>query len=183
MAITTLAQVKLILSITDSSKDALITALIPLVESEYLSIRNKPFDTVASGELMGYGDDTETEFTLKYHPIISGSLTVYINGTLTTAYTANIVSGIITFTTAPAVGEKITADYTAVYFIYPEGSELTAIQMIGYRLQADVTGKEIKSESLGDHSVTYENSAKGEVGAGGYPASITAGIRKYTNFV
>lgn len=44
MAITTLANVKTVLGLTGSSKDAQITALIPLVESQYLSIRNKAFD-------------------------------------------------------------------------------------------------------------------------------------------
>lgn len=48
MAITTLANVKAVLGITDSSKDTQISAMIPLVESTYLSIRNKAFDTVNS---------------------------------------------------------------------------------------------------------------------------------------
>lgn len=46
MAITTLATVKTVLGITGTSKDAQITALIPLVESDYLNIRNKAFDVV-----------------------------------------------------------------------------------------------------------------------------------------
>jgi hypothetical protein len=45
MAITTLAKVKAILQITVSDKDGLITELIPMVESDYLSIRKKAFDT------------------------------------------------------------------------------------------------------------------------------------------
>ena len=48
MAITTLANVKTVLGITGTSKDAQITALIPLVESDYLNIRNKAFDVVNS---------------------------------------------------------------------------------------------------------------------------------------
>ncbi len=42
--ITTLEQVKLILGITGDSKDALIIAMIPIVEEDYLAIRNKAFD-------------------------------------------------------------------------------------------------------------------------------------------
>jgi hypothetical protein len=57
--------------------------------------------------------------------------------------------------------------------VYPTGSALTAVQMVGYQLQAaqNATGK--TSESLGDYSYTM-----GTVD-GGYPASITAQIRRY----
>ena len=44
--ITTLEKVKLILGITGDSKDALIIAMIPIVEEDYLAIRNKAFDVV-----------------------------------------------------------------------------------------------------------------------------------------
>lgn len=44
MAITTLGTVKAVLDITGSEKDAQIEALIPIVEEDYLSIRNKAFD-------------------------------------------------------------------------------------------------------------------------------------------
>jgi hypothetical protein len=49
MAITTLASVKTILEIDGTDKDAIITALIPLVEEEYLLIRNKAFDVDDDG--------------------------------------------------------------------------------------------------------------------------------------
>ena len=45
MAITTLANVKTLLNITEPSKDAWITALIPQIEGDYVKIRGKPFDT------------------------------------------------------------------------------------------------------------------------------------------
>ena len=67
MAITTLTFVKDYLDITDTSKDIKITALIPLVEQNYLDIRNIPFDTdenddivyppgadVVASEMIGY---------------------------------------------------------------------------------------------------------------------------------
>lgn len=49
MAITTLQKVKTILQITDNSKDALITELIPLVEEDYQVLRRKPFDKDTDG--------------------------------------------------------------------------------------------------------------------------------------
>ena len=47
MAITTLNNVKSILNISSTGDDTWITALIPVVESDYEAIRNKPFDTCA----------------------------------------------------------------------------------------------------------------------------------------
>lgn len=180
--ITTLANVKAVLGIMDASKDALITLLIPMVESEYLSIRNKPFDTEIIGELLGYGDGIKKEFTLKYPPIIPNTASIYIGGSVVINYIININTGLITFTTAPLAAEKITADYESQNVIYPEGSELTAIQMISHRMTLQ-TGKEIKSEHIGDYSVTYEDSISQAGGViGGYPASITSAIRKYTKF-
>jgi hypothetical protein len=107
MAITTLTQVKTILQISGTDQDALIEELIPLVEEQYLEIRNMPFETDSAGT------------------------------------------------------------------VYPPGAALTAVQMVGYQLQArqHATGK--TSENLGDYSYTM-----GEVD-GGYPDSITMQIRRY----
>ena len=52
MAITTLANVKTFLGITSTAKDALITMLIPLVESDFLRIRNKAFATDIYDEIV-----------------------------------------------------------------------------------------------------------------------------------
>lgn len=115
--ITTLEKVKTILSITVSTHDALITELIPLVEDDYLSIRNKPFEQDESGE--------------------------------------------------------------EVVIVYPTGAEMTAIDMIGFRLAKKYKKSGIKSESLGDYSVTFDmtNSKYG------YPADIESRIRRYVTFV
>lgn len=55
--------------------------------------------------------------------------------------------------------------------IYPNSSELTAIKMIGYLLSNNYG---IKSESLGDYSVTFESDKMG-----GYPRSIVGRIRRH----
>jgi len=47
--ITTLETTKIILGISDASKDALITLYIPKVEADYLNIRNKAFDLDTDG--------------------------------------------------------------------------------------------------------------------------------------
>ena len=50
--IVTRETVKTILQITDTSQDALIDVLIPLVEEDYLNIRNLPFDTDEFGDII-----------------------------------------------------------------------------------------------------------------------------------
>ncbi len=52
MAITTLAQVKAILAIAGTDKDSQIEAYIPLVEGDYLRIRNKDFDVDDNGAIV-----------------------------------------------------------------------------------------------------------------------------------
>jgi uncharacterized phiE125 gp8 family phage protein len=63
-------------------------------------------------EAVGTGDGTLKTFTLKNTPIVSGSVTVYLNGVLTTGYTLNLTTGVIVFTVAPLLGVAITATYT-----------------------------------------------------------------------
>lgn len=63
--------------------------------------------------------------------------------------------------------------------IYPQGSEVIAAEMIGYKLfgRDPKDGyKDIDSEKVGSYSVSYKNSI-------GYPKSITSSIKKYTRFV
>lgn len=55
------------------------------------------------------GDGTTTSFTFGISPKSSGYMEVKINGTVTTAYTLSLTE--ITFTTAPANGATITAEY------------------------------------------------------------------------
>lgn len=81
-------------------------------------------DYIGADEPIGTGDGADTTFQLLkrytsgaytydkpiYKPI-SGSVTIKLNGTLTTAFTVNTTTGIITFTSAPGVGVAITATF------------------------------------------------------------------------
>ncbi len=60
MAITTLQNVKLLAGImsVDVNRDDRIEALIPQVEEDYLAIRNHPFDTGSTGNII-YPDGSE----------------------------------------------------------------------------------------------------------------------------
>ena len=63
-----------------------------------------------------------------------------------------------------------TATVNKLQTIYPDGAELTAAQMIQFNLSKPGG---VKSESLGDYSVTYGDSVSG------YPKSITGKIKRY----
>ena len=68
-----------------------------------------------TGESVGTGDGTTKTFTLANPPVRYHSETIYIDGsaqTRDTDYTINYDTGEITFTSPPASGASITADYT-----------------------------------------------------------------------
>lgn len=117
MAITSLNNVKTILGITTTESDDYITALIPLVEDDYLSIRNKDFDKDEHGNT-----------------------------------------------------------------IYPSGSEMTAIRMIGYlmeRKENNNLGEGIKSETISRYSVTYSGDNSTQFG---YPKGLVGSIKRFARF-
>lgn len=84
--------------------------------------------TAITGENVGTGDGTTTTFTLDYPPVLYHSETIYIDGaakTRDTDYTIDYETGEITFTSAPASGASITADYTPLESIgYAQGLTL-----------------------------------------------------------
>jgi hypothetical protein len=60
--------------------------------------------------------------------------------------------------------------------IYPDGSELVAIQMIAFQMQQQQrVGAGFQSESIGSYSYTKEKLI------GGYPESITNKIKRYVS--
>jgi len=76
--------------------------------------RNK----VITGENVGTGDGSTTEFYLDWTPVQAASYTIYEDGTAKTDgtdYTLDLETGKITFATAPANGAAITADYTSEF--------------------------------------------------------------------
>ena len=191
MAITTLNKVNTILGL--SGQDDLVTALIPLVEEEYLRIRNTPFDlgqvvtvltpAVSTGNLeLLIGDtyhyvyltkgDTVNVVARKIYEAFRYSHSASLCGAVVTVKN---LKGTLSFS---ATETGVTLSITAPDNFYPLGAEMTAIQMIGYRI-AKQSSQGIASESLGDHSVSYEQTAGGV----DYPKSITGSIKKFIDFV
>jgi hypothetical protein len=61
-----------------------------------------------------WADGVQTSFQLIHYPVVAGTLKVYSDCTLTTAYTLDADTGKIKFTTAPAAGKYIIANYQYV---------------------------------------------------------------------
>ena len=181
MAITTKVNIKLFMGLAtaDTSMDALINMLLPKVELDYKRIRNKDFDHRIVGEELGYGDGTKKEFTVKHPPIIVDPTlfyneVVYNTGVALSSsdYKINYNTGKITFTVAPVDNARLTVDYSSQEIQYPDGAEITAIEMVDY-LCSRGGSSGLKSESLGDHSESKENVVDG------YPESITGSIKRF----
>ena len=65
-------------------------------------------------ESVGTGDGVQTSFQLDHYPVVAGTPKIYVDCTLTTAYTLDADTGNIKFTTAPANGKEIIANYQYV---------------------------------------------------------------------
>ena len=186
--ITTWARTRDILGLA-AGQQALVDMLIPLVEQDYLHIRNKPFDVgnvltitapcaVTGNVTVTYNG---TDFTI---PVIAGDNAFVVARKISFAFERIIqkltsVSGeAVTFygyaTLAFAAGGTgVAATTSGIDTIYPHGAELTAIKMIEHHLGGAAAN--VSSESLGDYSVTYKNDVSE------YPGSIVSRITRYVS--
>ena len=97
MAITDRDTVKSLLNIStgDTSKDAWIDALIPQIEEDYVSIRNKPFDVGTKNNFSAaaaLGADREIRITIGNYAIAGESAGTEYDILLRSGDTANIIA-------------------------------------------------------------------------------------------
>ena len=182
--IITLAQVKSLLNISNTSKDTLISALIPEAEAKYLQIRNIPFLKIKASAVTG--DKTLTDISLyPENSLISGI--IGYNGTPAKFLNRmehvfgggidNYISDIDTSANTIEIDTVSSADITDVIFtVYPQGSKMTAAKMIKYLMnQNSMSG--LESESVG----SYSWSAGSDGNPFGVPSDIYKSIKRYVN--
>ena len=193
MPITTWLRAQLILGL-DAALQAQVEELIPLVENDYLRIRNKPFETgniltvTAPATVAGNvtvtidGNDTETAVSAG-DSIFTVAQKILTSHRRAFSYKAEPDGNAVNFIATEPIAltfngaaTGVTATVSGWTTIYPTGAEYTAIKMIGYHLEAG-TGGAKTSESLGDYSVSY---APGRVS--GYPDTITGSIKRFVDF-
>jgi uncharacterized phiE125 gp8 family phage protein len=89
------------------------TALVTLNQARNYIQSNPASTQIVSAEYVGMGDGGTKVFTLDHTPI-SGSLQLYVNGTLKVEDTDFTLStATVTFGTAPTLNHPITASYTS----------------------------------------------------------------------
>lgn len=191
MAITTWAKVKAVLDLADT-KETLVGTLIPLVEADYVAIRNRPFDTytkltvtnaaTADGDITITISDAISDFNYKVKVkdgdstfLVAQRIANYFNRKNVKADGDDVLfisSGVSLTFNGGTTGVEATVTAMANY--YPSGAEFTAIKMINYHLKTtDAMGK--ASESLGDYSVSYDRGAT----TADYPKDIVGNIKRY----
>ena len=195
MPITTWTQAQLILGLP-AAEQTRVEALIPLVEEDYLHIRNKPFDvgnvlTVATGAAND-GDVTITVNGTDFDvTVAAGDNTIIVARKimfrLLRLFNVTSAGNTVTFmghTTLAfnGAGTGATATAAGVDIIYPTGAELTAIKMIQFHMTAGAVagGLGKTSETLGDYSVTFAGGQGTSIGD--YPKDVVGGIKRYVSF-
>ena len=186
--ITDWVKTQLILGL-DNSERARVEELIPIVEGDYLRIRNKPWDignilTVTGGATAGGTVVVEVGGSPLDVPVLAGDNAVTVANKIYNSMQINFIkvqqnAAALTFpgynelTYTPA-GTGSTATISGIDSIYPQGAEHTAIRMIKHILFQGTEGAQ--SESLGDWSVTYAKGGKT------YPDTILDSIKRYVSW-
>lgn len=181
--IATLAEIKTLLGITDTSKDTLITMLLPIVENEihnqcnYHFIKNDETVNVETANITfdestkkitdtGNGfEDFKSDMTIK----IFGSL--YNNGIFQIDEVAEDYSYI---TVNETVVTEDSGNSIKIYrVLYPDELKLIQSSMINYKITKGKPG--ISSETFSKYSVSYDTASTFN-----YPASIIRALSKFT---
>jgi len=179
--IATLAEIKTLLGIADTTKDAQITALIPLVEDDLLTYCNNSFESAIA---TWGGSVTPTQSGTTYTLIGSGfsdSLIVtgdyiHVVGTLRNDgyyHVTNISDTVITVDTATINESAISASISAVEI--PAGLKIYFAKMIGWNLY-NFKSSGLSSESIGNYSYSMKDGASGDAG---YPADMLKGLDRW----
>lgn len=189
-ALVTLADTKTFLGIGNSTKDAVLEMLIN-VSTDYIQTQTGGFfknTEYTAEEYDGTGTD---QLTLKHFPVTAFTKLEVNNATDNTEswseisesdYWVDTDTGIITKTTGfrdfdegneddEALSQTVfykgknryRATYTAGYTTIPYDIQFACMSIVGQMFSSQA-GQAIKSESLGDHSITYQDalSVKGD---------------------
>ena len=146
-------------------EEVALVALLNLTQAKaYLRV-NAAASLRISAEYVGVGDDSDTTFDLANTPV-DGSLLLYVDGTLQVEGTDFTISGVtVTFDTAPASPDPITASYnvaaSANTFDSYDDELLEMLIAAATKKAEDYTGRvfvqrEITEDHIGDGSLVLK---------------------------
>lgn len=181
--IVTREQVKIILHIIDTSKDALIDLYIPLVQQDIvdktnnifvnnISVISDMFSFVNSSNEINLNDnsiDLTDSFQNRMDIYITGSKYNNYHFEIDTAAAQKLTLNTLINVIDESEGESITIRYV----IFPEPLKITAALMINHRIKK--TDTNIKSEKIGRYSVTYRDNKS----PADYPEEILSSLIQY----
>ena len=162
--IATITEIKTRLNITGSGDDAVLTQVLEQIDQAIKTYLDRNVESLAYDEYVDTSEGLHRDrYFTKDFPIEAESVIVTDNDTIWvegTNYDVDYINGIINFYTLPTIGfKKLRVQYTAGYEAdgIPKDLKMAVINasctLFNNRKQ---TG--IKSESLGDYSVTYADS-------------------------
>jgi hypothetical protein len=161
--ILTLAEAKALLLLTDDSLDAALELYLPIIESDiYICTKNdfmvkEYISTEVSSGVIYADNDLVPNDTIMFSSGINGQVPL----TVLTATSSEII-----------VTDDLDDESTENSFVkmkYPKGLKIIAAQMIRYKIYQNPG---IKSESVGQYSVTYEEASSG------YPVQLWEALKK-----
>ena len=181
--IATRTEIKTLLQITDTTKDALIDALIPICQEEIIGYCNSHFaSTIYNSDEEEYTGSNTISFVASTKTIsdssslfpFSSGQDVYITGSkynyghysIVTATTSNLI------VSETLIDEAAGNNVNIKLVIWPKSLKVTMADMINYKIlgkDAGVTGESISG------AMSYNFSAE----LGSFPLSLLAGLNKY----
>jgi hypothetical protein len=174
--IISLADVKTLLGITDTTYDTLLNLELPMIQDSILTYLNRKFkqDLCYSASTIAFGANSITDsangfvdaglFLGDY--IVEGSK--YNDG----YYTVSVVA-VGTLTTAETLTTETAGSTVLITKVnFPKELKLIMAKMAGYTIKNKYG---VKSESFSRYSVSYDSNSSY---ISGYPDSITGGLNK-----
>lgn len=186
MHIVTLSEIKSLMQIEGTSKDALITMLIPMIQSFVNDFTNNYFTdpdicitgdslTFVTGDPATITDEREGFEAAGFMP----EMLVYVDGTFfNDGYykISTVEPGTLTLATGETLVNESPSKYRPVDVVrakIPEAIKLAMAKIIGYEISEK---KDVQAESVGTYSVTFKNNSN----AGkAYPENIINALKPY----
>lgn len=176
--IATLAEIKTLLQISDTSKDDLINMLIPIVENDIIEYTNNFKNGLKIITTTNCTFINESNTITVNNSFLSGQM-IYVKGSQLNdgVYTINSrTDTTLTINSLYTLQDEIIDTVIEIFpLIIPKDIKLAFVSMINYKLSK--TKDNVKAESIGDYSATFNNAADDTLN--GYPKNIMKGLNKY----
>lgn len=164
--IATLQEIKNLLNIGDNSKDTQINLLLNITESDIYNYTKNDFG------IKSYDCSILNDVISVSNTDLSTNKTIIFTNGLNKDVPLTILTRLATEIT---VNEDLEDETSNSFYLmkYPNGLKLIQSRMINWIMTSSVG---VKSESIGQYSVTYENQSTA------YPQQIWDSLRKYSKY-